>query len=157
MNKALKLTLFCLCFTTPAVAAQTLYRWVDEQGNVSFQDVPPRDHAFSEETIKTTSASPPQETGPAVEITFYAIADCEPCTLARNSLLESGLPFTEINPETDQAAAKQLVERFGKVEVPLTVVGETPIKGFNPQWLEAELAKAGVTSGEPVNDSTGPR
>ncbi len=153
MEKTFKIILVYLCFAVQDLAAQTLYRWVDEQGNVSFQDVPPRDHVFSEQTIRTSSATPAQDNRPAVEITFYAIADCEPCTLARNSLLESGLAFTEINPETDQEAAKRLVEQFGKVEVPLTMVGNTPIKGFNPQWLEAELAKAGVKTEKP---DTGP-
>ncbi len=157
MEKAFKIMLVYLCFAVPDLTAQTLYRWVDEQGNVSYQDVPPRDHVFSEETIKTSPANPTQENQPAVEITFYAIADCEPCTLARNSLLETGLAFTEINPETDQEAAKQLVKQFGKVEVPLTVIGDTPIKGFNPQWLEAELAKAGVTTKKPDIGPLGPR
>ncbi len=158
-TRLLTLTVFTALLCSGITAqAETLYRWVDENGRVTYQGQPPLDQQFAEEQVKSTSgparAAPQQQ----VEITFYAVKTCEACDLARQDLIARGLKFTELNPETDLPTGKAMIERFGKVEVPLVLVGEALVRGYNPIWLTAELEKAGVTAppAEPPTEPTTP-
>jgi glutaredoxin len=123
--------------------AETLYRWVDEQGRVSFQDKPPIKQPFTREEVKSASGSGISPGRPQINITFYAIEECDACDLARQDLINRGLSFTELNPEEDLEIGKSMIERFGKAEVPVLLIGDTMIKGYSPLWLGAELEKAG--------------
>lgn len=140
-TRVIPLLSMLLLFGSTATA-ETLYRWVDEQGRVSFQDKPPIKQPFTREEVKSASGSGISPERPQVSITFYAIEECEACDLTRQDLITRGLRFTELNPEQDLEVGKTMIERFGKAEVPVMLVGDTMIKGYNPLWLEAELEKA---------------
>lgn len=54
------------------------------------------------------------------------------------------MPFTEYDVSRDYAAAGELVRRSGQQGVPVIIVGNEVIVGFNRQRLEQALAQAGA-------------
>lgn len=138
--------LITLTLLAPPVLAETLYRWVDANGRVTYQGQPPINQQFTREEITPTRGPASESTVQPVKIILYAIKVCKACDLAREDLVARGLKFTEIDPEQSPEAGKSLLEKHGKVEVPLLLVGNAVVKGYNPVWLEAELEKAGVDS-----------
>jgi len=55
MKSPLVLSAIVMGFISPSVPAQTLYKWVDTQGRVSYQDMPPPAHSANTQTIETDS------------------------------------------------------------------------------------------------------
>ena len=135
-----------LAATNFSVNAETLYRWIDDQGRVTYQGSPPIKQPFTEQEIKSASGQIEQSQTQPSDITFFAIDVCEACDLARQDLTQRGLRFTEINPQTNDEAGRALLNRFGKVQVPLFYIGETVVKGYEPNWLASELEKAGFST-----------
>ena len=79
-------------------------------------------------------------------ITMYARPTCEDSELARERLRELGIPFTEINVDEDEAAARY-VERVnhGFRSTPTIVFGEEAFIVVEPtvEELDAALRRAG--------------
>ena len=125
---------------------ETLYRWVDQQGRVTFQGSPPIKQEFTEQDIQSASGEVQPALAQPADIIFYAIEVCAACDQARQDLTQRGLEFTEINPSSDLEAGRKLLALFGKVEVPLLYIGNNIIKGYNPDWLDSELEKAGFSA-----------
>lgn len=136
-----------LLLTAHSAMAETLYRWVDDKGRVTYQGQPPLKKNYTQEEIAPASgAAATTTTEPQVKIVIYAVEECEACALVRQDLQARGLSFTELNPEQDLAVGKAMIEQFGKVEVPIILVGDSMVRGHNPNWLTAELEKAGISA-----------
>ncbi|MFC1665228.1 glutaredoxin family protein [Pseudomonadota bacterium] len=155
--KPTRVTLFSLLLGvlligSPANAAK-LYKWVDEQGRVSYQDrPPPEDSNFSESTL-----SDPGDVDPAIKsyqdkmaaavakspLVLYVIPDCDGCDLIRSYLDKRNIPFAEKNVEKDPKVQAELKDVAGRLEVPLLVVGERVLRGYSKPVLETELDSAG--------------
>lgn len=128
--------------------AGKLYKWVDADGNVSYQDkAPPEDNGKVEhkELGKEKSAKPEglDELAERVPVVLYAIPKCSPCDLARNYLKARGVPFADKDASTDVAVQADLRKRAGSLSVPTIAVGEKVITEFSQAWLESELTQAG--------------
>jgi glutaredoxin len=62
------------------------------------------------------------------------------CKQARGWLADRGIDYTElVMDESDDA--RRLAERLGVVAVPVFLVGEQQITGFDPAMLEPLLAR----------------
>lgn len=123
-----------------------LYKWVDEDGNVTYQDTPPPGSGGQVETIAAPAAD--EETAgsramPAVDLTFYAIETCEACDLVRQLLRERGIPFEEKNAEGSKEVQDELREVAGALSVPVLQIGDQVLKGYNRALLLNELEEAG--------------
>lgn len=131
------------------VAAQDgkLYKWVDENGNVTYQDTPPPGSGGEVETIVDPSVN--TEAGvemPDVDVTFYAIEVCDACDLVRRLLQERGIPFQEKNAEGSQEVQTELREVAGALSVPVVQIGDQVLRGYNRDLLLNELEEAGFPS-----------
>ena len=126
------------------IEAAKLYKWVDARGNVSYQDRPPPEDVLSyDEQRIVTSASQAQESdSPGIEITLYSIRDCEPCGQARDYLTEKALTFSERDPESDPLIAAEMIERFGAAEVPILLINNEVVKGYNRPWIDSVIEKS---------------
>jgi glutaredoxin len=147
--------LLLACVTTTADAQ--LYKWVDSDGKVTYSDVPPpkdakdvRQKAYGDNV--TPSDDLPYSVKDAIKrnpVTLFANACGEPCDKARALLSARGIPFTDRNPETDQAAMDALKEAAGGLPVPTLSVGARVIKGFtDSEWHDA-LSSAGYPRTNP--------
>lgn len=124
-----------------------LYKWVDENGNVTYQDRPPPDQSGQVQTLEQPP-EPQAEAGgrpglPDVDLTLYSIEACDACDLVRDLLNERGLPFTEKDAEANVEVQNELKEVAGVLSVPALVIGDQVLTGYNKGLIQNELDEAG--------------
>ena len=154
MSKTLKrlFLLLILASLVPVYAAK-LYKWVDQDGSVTYRDRVPTeeidegDYQIEEKDIRTGSGA---EYGLGATmrrfkfpVTLYSANTCASCDLARDYLKKRGIPFKEKNVQSSQGLADELTRISGELRVPVITVGDKVIKGFAQRWLDSELGQAG--------------
>ncbi|WP_071392931.1 glutaredoxin family protein [Bacillus tuaregi] len=68
-------------------------------------------------------------------VIVYTMDDCVECSIVKQMLTAEGIPF-EARDITENEEYKREVEKYGFLGVPVTVVGERAVKGFNPELIE---------------------
>ena len=134
----------CCALAAPLVQAATMYKWVDKNGNVSYQDRPPPSDAgrVEERSLSngpTTSAD--GATLPAVVL--YSVRKCQSCDLARDYLRKRKVAFSEKNVESDVKLQAELKQKAGSLSVPTIMIGDKVMRGYLESLLEDELTHAG--------------
>ena len=128
-----------------AVQAETLYKWVDSQGRVSYHDRPPpegSDYRVEQKNLGSPGGAA-RESGKKVPVILYSAPKCASCDLARIYLDKRKVPYTEKNVESDIKLQQELKQKTGTVSVPTIVIGEKVMNGFLESLLEGELNAAG--------------
>lgn len=77
---------------------------------------------------------------PGARITLFAVPDCSLCDVAREALRACGEVFDERNPLEDRDAFRDLVLAAGVIRVPVVLVGERVLVGFDTERFEEMLA-----------------
>ena len=54
-------------------------------------------------------------------------------------LSQKGVSFTERNVARDESALKELTEKYNALGVPVVVIGDEVIMGFEPEKIESAL------------------
>jgi len=133
-------------------AAQTnVYRWTDKDGKVHFGDTPPPDDAANVTQKRMgdsgmDASALPYETQVAMKknpVTVYVAANCAPCDSARQLLSRRGVPYTERNEQGNHAEAEAVKKLTGATEVPVLLVGDRSVKGWDESAWSAALDAAG--------------
>jgi len=137
------LVLTTLTAISPARAE--LFRWVDDDGNVTYQDQPPPQEVTTASMVKlpflgrsTKKQKPP--------VTLYRTGDCAPCDYAAQFLKRKHVPVREVDVTSDLGNQAELKAKAGNLSVPTLVLKGKVIKGFTPSWLASELDAAGYTT-----------
>lgn len=140
-----------LLATTPALLAQTTYRWVDERGIVHYSDQPPPAHVRNVDRRRFV----PGQADPSLPygvrkamvdfpVTLFTTESCgAPCDRAKTWLNDRGVPFAErvVKDDTDLTAYRQT---FGEPdEVPALLVGRQTLKGFEADGWRKLIDDAG--------------
>ena len=73
------------------------------------------------------------------QVTVYTTPTCPWCGKVKEFLGEKGVSFNEIDITKDFAGARQMIERTGQRSVPVTVIGDRTIVGFDREELERVL------------------
>ena len=133
--------------------AQTIYRSVGPNGQVTYSDVPPA----SSETLSRGDAPNRAAAGPAQRVliaelpdlpyalkqvadkfpvVLYASPSCAPCASGRALLTSRGIPFFEKTIGTFEDA--QALQRLsGDTGLPMLTVGAQQLKGFSEmEWTQ---------------------
>ena len=142
--------LFAALVTMASVAAgASLYKWVDEKGNVEWRDTPPPTTAkkveqrnISTSTIQTSEL--PYSVKLAVKnfpVTLWANNCGEGCNKARAHLNRRGVPHTEMSPQADPEGFKKV--SGGDLGIPLLFVGNTKLRGYLESDWDSALDIAG--------------
>lgn len=130
----------------PAQAAK-LYKWVDKQGNVSYQDRPPPEGQgqVEERTVRDRrGAASDTASDSRAPVTLYAVPGCAPCEQARAYLNKRGVAFAEIDVSAKNPQAQQdMIKKVGQLSVPTITVGSKVMQGYVESLLEGELVQAG--------------
>ncbi len=144
-----------VCLTVPLLShAGKLYKWVDEDGKVTYQDQPPLGEATVIRDDSTTAASPASGTAAntaqqtAVEanpVTLFSVPICNTCDLVRMVLEQNKVPFEEKNADRSVEVQKEMQDKAGQLTVPILIIGEKVLTGFNGPELIQELKTAGYT------------
>ncbi|MDR7076791.1 MULTISPECIES: glutaredoxin family protein [Bacillaceae] len=69
------------------------------------------------------------------QVIVYSTPGCVECNYVKQMLEEEKIPF-EVRDVMSSVEYQQEVEKFGFMGVPVTVVGDKAIKGFNPELKE---------------------
>lgn len=72
------------------------------------------------------------------KVTLFTSSTCPHCHTAKDYLKEKGVEFEERNIQNDPEARKELIQK-GYMGVPVIVVGEEEIQGFDRERLDAIL------------------
>lgn len=149
--------LLILLSSPGSALAVTLYKWVDEQGNISYQDTPPpagqkyEERSFSDEGARTGERNADIARSQAASeypVTLYRADGCDSCDLAETILNSNKIPFTIVEVDTDTDAQKELQELVGSVRVPTLTIGEYLINGANRAAIEDALRANGYPAPE---------
>jgi glutaredoxin len=142
-----------LLLAAPA-EAQRLYKWIDEQGNVTYLDHPPPEGAGRVEQ-KELHLRPGGEGGPAGDaaakspVTLYVTPNCASCDLARQHLKKRDIPFRELDvSESNLPAQQEMRSKVGQLVVPTVTVGAKVLRGYTDTLLDSELDQAGYPKPE---------
>lgn len=71
-------------------------------------------------------------------VTVYSTPTCAFCHMAKEFFNEKGVEFTEYDVAADEAKRNEMVEKTGQMGVPVIVIGEETIVGFDQARI-AEL------------------
>lgn len=129
-----------------AMGADTLYKWVDKDGNVTYQDQPPPGQTGQVETMVEPTAAAPANPVPDVPVVLYSVKVCDSCDLVRQVLEQRGIPFQEKNAEGDAAVQAELKKVAGVLSVPVVTIGDEVLTGYNKQLMLKDLADAGFST-----------
>lgn len=130
-----------------------LYKWVDEDGNVTYQDQPPPGDNGQVETMNEPvpdAAEAPVQ--PDVAVVLYAIDVCEACDLVRDLLRERGIPFQEKNAESGPEVQAELKKVAGSLSVPILTIDDQVLRGYNRDLILNELEEAGFSMSVQANE-----
>ena len=141
------IALAALAAAFAATAQTNVYRWVDKDGKVHFSDTPPPEDAQSVSQKRMGGGYPeesqlPYATQMAMKrnpVTIYTASGCgNPCDRGRELLSKRGVPFSEKNAGGSQADRDALVKLAGSAEVPLLMIGDNKVRGYDEdQWNSA--------------------
>jgi len=77
-----------------------------------------------------------------VKATVYTTPTCSFCFQVKQYLTRADLPFQEVDVTRDQQAAAEMVRVSGQQGVPVTVIDNEVIVGFDRQRLDKAIAEA---------------
>ncbi|WP_066299205.1 glutaredoxin family protein [Bacillus sp. FJAT-29937] len=69
------------------------------------------------------------------QVIVYSTPGCVECNYVKQMLEEEKIPF-EVRDVMSSVEYQKEVEKFGFMGVPVTVVGDKAVKGFNPELKE---------------------
>jgi glutaredoxin 3 len=76
------------------------------------------------------------------KVKVYSTPTCPYCTMAKDFLKDLDVEFEDIDVAEDHEAAKEMVEKSGQMGVPVIVIGDEVIVGFNKPAIEKALEKS---------------
>ena len=74
-------------------------------------------------------------------VVMFSTPTCSWCRRAKKYFKEQGVPFKEINIERDPEAARDVARKTGQTGVPVIIIGNRWIVGFDRERIEKELAR----------------
>lgn len=160
LNRVVFIFLFAgvwLCFTGVTPAA--IYKWVNENGVVSYQDSPPPTGTKvkilpESPALPATPAPQTQVASPALpvpsvitrsaprsapKVEIYMTSWCRYCKKAKSFFNARGISYTAYDIEKDRAAAARMARLNPGGGVPLTVIDGQVIRGFSESAYSAAL------------------
>lgn len=161
--KAVGITGLTLLMTLFAAAShsQQMYRWVDQNGRVTYsQNPPPPGAAKNVQQRRITGGGGGGDTNlpyAAVvasqnfPVTLYTAPDCnDACKEGRGMLAKRGIPFKEV-VAGDEQTVEALRKLTGGTRVPALLVGRQALTGFEPESWKTALDAAGYPASIPAS------
>ena len=75
------------------------------------------------------------------KVVIYSTPTCPYCKRAKDYLSQKGIPYTDTNVAADRDKAKEMVQKSGQMSVPVIVVDDEVIVGFDQGKLDELLSK----------------
>lgn len=74
-----------------------------------------------------------------MKIEIYSTPTCPYCHKAKDYFKENNLEYTDYNVAEDQAKGREMVEKSGQMGVPVIIIGEEVIIGFDKSKIDKAL------------------
>lgn len=74
-----------------------------------------------------------------MKVEIYSTPTCHFCQMAKTFFKENGVEYTDYDVSTDEAKRAEMIERTGQMGVPVIVIGEEMMVGFNEDKLKELL------------------
>ena len=134
-----------------------LYKWVDEKGNISYQDSPPPKNVeiLDSDVLKDQNKGKKKvrELRPSSELDYqddgskpvmiYTADNCKPCQSVVLFLTQKQVPFIERDIRNDRKARERLSNLSKQITVPSLFIGSRIIQGDSEAVIARALEEAG--------------
>ncbi|MDH5264790.1 MAG: glutaredoxin family protein [Betaproteobacteria bacterium] len=151
------LAVACLAMAALPAAAQ-VYKWTGPDGRTHYGDHPPDEAKKQELRIGVQSFGGPAEVDtwtkvlkrpPAVDtskprsaaVTMFSTSWCPHCKRAKAYFARKGVGYREVDIEASDAGRREF-QQYGGSGVPLIIVGEQRMRGFDAGAMDRMLASA---------------
>ena len=142
-----------LLITLTSTSFAGVYKWVDAQGKTHYGDAPPftgkvkelqlRDNSIHSQTLLSGGASPQKAAAKSsTKVVIYTASWCGYCKRAKALLAQRGVNYTEYDVETS-SQGKRDYERMSGSGIPITMIGNVRINGFEEGTFNTALSNAG--------------
>ncbi len=135
----------CMALAVAVSGAATLYRWVDDRGVVHVSESPPEGKmnvaqaVVGEDTGKGPKTEAPGETRAfrvrPGEVTIYTTPTCPWCHKAKAWFRDKKIRYREVDVTSDRKGLEEMVKISGQTGVPVIVVSDEVIVGFDQKRL----------------------
>ncbi|MCW5591966.1 MAG: DUF4124 domain-containing protein [Burkholderiales bacterium] len=139
-------------------AAAQVYKWTGPDGRTHYGDRPPEEARKQELRIGVQSFGGPAQVDtwtqvlkrpPAVDtskprsaaVTMFSTSWCPHCRRAKAYFAQKGVDYREVDIEASESGRREF-EQYGGSGVPLIIVGERRMRGFDPGAMDQLLAAA---------------
>ena len=135
----------------------TLYKWIDAEGNISYQDSPPPDESRILEQRELADANIDERDqynrrlAKTQPIDLFTTENCDVCELVRFNLNQLGIPFNEQTLFENKPAQEQLRERSGGLNAPSLFIANQLVTSYSLTSLKTAAINAGY---RPKNATT---
>lgn len=132
-------------------ATSDIYRWTDPQGKVHYADSPPADAKARQINVKINAIEGPAAVSTARDaptakardrVRIFTAVWCGYCKKAKAHLAGRGVPFEEVDVEASQGGRSAFAQIGGR-GVPVILIGDQRMDGFDAAGLDAMLSAAG--------------
>ena len=72
-------------------------------------------------------------------VTIYSTPTCHFCQMAKEFFAEKNIPYTNYDVSTDAAKREEMINLTGQLGVPVIVIGEDMMVGFDRDKIAAKL------------------
>ncbi|MBI4141219.1 glutaredoxin family protein [Candidatus Woesearchaeota archaeon] len=74
-------------------------------------------------------------------VTIYSTPTCPYCHAAKQFLKDNKIKFKDIDVSKDRKAAEEMIEKSGQMGVPVIIVGQQVITGFDREAIKKALKR----------------
>jgi glutaredoxin len=146
MNAVRAALVLLLTFFIVPLWAGGVYRWTDAAGRVHFGDAPPVERQAEGVELRYNEMGstpvPPGMFDSSRAVAMYSATWCGVCRKAKAFLQSRDVPFSEYDVETSRKGRVDY-QRLRGTGVPIILVGEERMNGFDAATLTGWLEQAG--------------
>jgi len=74
------------------------------------------------------------------KVVIYSTPTCPFCKRAKDYLTQKGIKYTDFNVAQDKAKAQEMIQKSGQMGVPVIIVGDEVVVGFNQGLMDKLLS-----------------
>jgi len=136
----------CNLLTANVALAGKLYKWVDDKGNLSYQDQPPPKNAKILSEKETSQKEGKEKTKPVANLPnvhVYTVEDCDLCDSIVTMLVKNKVPHIVLPLADDRNAQNRILELADSIIAPSIFIGDELIQTKSRQELRNKLEQTG--------------
>jgi len=128
-----------------SASAAKLYKWVDANGNISYQDQPPPESGkiLSETTVKSGETEATAANKEPAKVVIYTVEGCEGCDNMVTALKKLKIPHIELPLSNDRETQQRILQQTGSVVAPAVFINDNLVQSKTLQELKDALKSAG--------------